>query len=274
MEYIETCMQNEERKTSDANPEWTDDAAEDEPVGCVVWEEESVGEKNVLWKEDKKGEWSVSNRATLNTHEIEWSNSETEDCLSKTEREDDFGEDCDKALGVAWVDFESTTLPFEKKTVKKEASGFRLWKNKSQKHSVEAEFIKLKDEKVVLRTKENKKVSIEIGLLCEEDQQFLLESGALYADNARQVGWLRFFGDAGIQEKNAFIYSKRFSLLNIDVETAVKTMTGAFLREKGISEGDIEKIKAHFKKQNIERIEKKAAKKSHKLLKEKIKQKK
>ncbi|OIR58109.1 MAG: uncharacterized protein A8A55_1122 [Amphiamblys sp. WSBS2006] len=218
----------------------------------VEWEN-SLSDADVAWKEDEEESVVFEESEAVSNGESLQQENDTKD---------------------GWVEFKPEVLSFEAEKANEEKApekidALRVWANKTGRYSVEGTFLRLEDSRVLIRTTEGKKVSIVLGQLSSGDQEFLHRFGQLNPDGESDVEWIRFFVGAGISEKDSYVYSRKLVSLGMLLKDT-KQLSGKFLRKSGVEEGDIQKLKEHFKRQNIEVLERKARKKNASLLEERI----
>ena len=126
----------------------------------------------------------------------------------------------------------------------------RLWKDKSGKFQVEAEFVSLIDGKVTILKASGSQVTVPLEILSERDVEYACKrSGVPYTKKTQNSNgtaikgfdWLAFFLSVGIEAGKAREFGEKFASQSFE-ESMISTFTSDFLTAQGMQMTEIYKI--------------------------------
>lgn len=141
-----------------------------------------------------------------------------------------------------------------KSAVKLENS--RLWKDKSGKFQVEAEFVSLKDGKVTIVKASGSQVSVPLDVLSDRDVEFACKRAGLPVPKkaaavsagasaggtvVKGFDWLAFFLSVGFEVGKAKVFGEKFASQSFE-ESMISAFTSEFLSAQGMEMTEIYKL--------------------------------
>lgn len=145
----------------------------------------------------------------------------------------------------------------------------RLWKDKSGKFQVEAEFVSLSDGKVTILKTSGSQVSVPLEILSERDAEYACKrAGIPYKrKNSSTTGtivkgfdWLAFFLSIGIEAGKAKEFGEKFASQSFE-ESMISAFSSDFLTAQGMEMTEIYKILPEAAKRKAQAMQQNAKEK-------------
>lgn len=130
----------------------------------------------------------------------------------------------------------------------------RIWKDKTGKFQVEAEFVSFADGQVTILKSNGSKVTVPLKVLSERDCEYVAHKTGMPVDGGKKekssnssstivkgFDWLAFFMAFGLDTQKAQEYAYKFAGQGFE-ESMIASFTSDFLTTQGLAQADIYKI--------------------------------